>query len=347
LPAKRPHPRARLWVQPAIRSAPLGEERTLLWIGGLRQIVGGRSGRLVPKLIERLRGGEVAEDAIELVASAEGCSVGEVSRVLDVLWERGIVDEEDPGDDRLEEDRTEIAAQIRYLSLFTSRPRRAHTALSHSAVDLFVVPELTDRLNGLLVASGIGTVTPCSIEPEAIARVAEERETRGGHSAAVVVARALEEKWVLECNDELVRHGRSFIAATVSGGGARIGPTVMARESACLRCVYEAERRLASPLPEGVRLPGAPPVATEPVALLDLVAATLALEVVKSLTGLFLPSLTNRRLLIEPASLGLEYETLVKLPRCPSCGNSPGAGADNPSSGVAGPIQSPKGRPGR
>jgi bacteriocin biosynthesis cyclodehydratase domain-containing protein len=319
-PIKSRHP-SRLWVSPATTSAPLGVDRTLLWIGGIRQIVEGRSARLIPKLLAQLRDGELAEVAIAAVAEADGCSTDEVARVLEVLWERGLVDEADGTSDDSADPGNEIAAQNRYLSLFTSRPQRAHAALSGSTVDLFVIPELTTRLRELLTASGIARVRPHASAPATFEMPEGPHPFTGGH-AAVVVARSLEEDWVLPCNDALVNDGRGFIAATVSGGGARIGPCVIPRESACLRCVLEAERRLVPRLPEGIVLPAAPPAATEPVALLDLVAALITLEVVKSLTGLFLPSLANRQLLIEPASLAIESEALVKLPRCPSCGRA-------------------------
>jgi bacteriocin biosynthesis cyclodehydratase domain-containing protein len=318
---KGPPPDARLWVSPAASGAALGEDRALVWIGGFRQVIQGRSARVVPKLLEQLRDGEMARAAAVAVAESEGCSIEEATRVLEVLWERGVVDEVDPGDTGAASASSEIGAQTRYLALFTSRPHRALAALSSSTVDLFGLPNLAMRLSELLSASGLGAVSVHPAEAPASERL-RSRPTTEGRSLAVVLGRSLEDDGMLALNDALVNAGRSFVAATVSGGSARIGPAVLPHETACLRCLFEVERRLVAPLPEGIRLPGAPPTATEPVALLDLVAAVLALEVMKSSTGLFVPSLANRRLFVEPASLAFEYEVLVKLPRCPSCGRA-------------------------
>jgi bacteriocin biosynthesis cyclodehydratase domain-containing protein len=274
---------------------------------------------LVPKLLERFRNGEVARTAVLTVAEEDGCASEEVWSVLEALWQRGIVDSEEPGSELAGDASPELAAQIRYLALFTSRPYRVAADLARSVVDLFVVPELAARLSALLSSSGVGAVR---LQPTERGARADAPPAGDGRWLAILVARSLEEDWLLPCNGALIDAGRSFIGATLTRASAHVGPSVIPRESACLQCVHETEKRLVPALPRGVHLHGAPPFPAEPIALLDLVAAVLALEAIKTLTGLFVPSLVNRRLIIEPAALGFESEPLFKLPRCPVCGRA-------------------------
>lgn len=314
--ATPPHGRRLIAPLSTVASA-LCSDRAIVWVGGLRQVVEGASARLVPALLDRLRGGAREDTAVDDVASATGSPVTEVRRVLAVLWERGLVDEEDPAQRKIDLPSGELTAQARYLSLFTSRPFSAAARLRRSVVELIVPEELASRLHLGLASSGIGRVRVAT-ESSDTAALDPLREDQP--SLSVLAVRSPAEPRALAANDALVSGEKTFLAVCLNGGIARVGPLVIPRETACLRCAHEVERRLAPALPDDLHLPETPPAPCEPVALLDLVAALIVNECWKALSGLFVPVLANRRLLIEPGGLRFETEPLFKLPRCPACG---------------------------
>ena len=233
------------------------------------------------------------------------------------------LDHRDPYEDRAagpEHASGELVAQDRYLSLFTSRPSRARAAISDATIDVQAPPGFGALVRDRLRASGIGAVRLWS--PDDGVGPPVERGRDGSALPAVLAGTSLEDEGMLVRNLEWVEQGRPFLAVLLPSGTARVGPFVVPRESACLRCAAEAEKRLRPALPPGVILPTEHPPPTDLVALLDLVAAIVALEIAKALTGLFIPALANRRLFVEPSSLTFVNEEVFKLPRCPACGRA-------------------------
>jgi bacteriocin biosynthesis cyclodehydratase domain-containing protein len=316
-------PEALLWVPPATFVSAIDRDQVVLWTGGVRQVVRGGSTRLVSILLERARTGSAAGELVATVAAEDRCSEEEVWGVVECLFDRGILDHRDPQDDReADPGRTsdELAAQDRYLSLFTSHPSRARAALFGATIDVQAPTGFGPLVRARLRASGVGAVRLWAPDDEVSAPVGLGGD--GSPSPAVLAGPTLEEEWMLARNLEWVEQGRPFLAVTLPSGTARVGPFVIPRESACLRCVAEAERRLRPALPSGVILPTERPPATDLAALLDVVVAIIALEVVKAVTGLFIPALANRRLFVEPSSLTFANEEVFKLPRCPACGRA-------------------------
>lgn len=305
----------RLWAPPSTSAALLPDGRALVRIGSFRQVVEGRSAALVPRLLERLREGAVGEAVVREIAGGDLVAAREVESVLRVLWERGLVDEEDPTPRTEEPTDGERAAQLRYLSFFTSRPYAAVARLARAVAEVSAPPELESRIRQCLASSGVGVVrAPRTPDDGPLG------DTPGDRPRVTLLAfRSPDEPELLDRNDALVSRGEPFLCAALAGTGARVGPLVVPGETACLRCVREAERRLVAPLPGGAPPGALRPVPCEPVSLLDLVSAILATEAWKTLTGLFVPALANRRLLIDPGALRFETEAVFKLPRCPAC----------------------------
>ncbi len=316
-------PEALLWVPPATFVSAIDRDQVVLWTGGVRQVVRGGSTRLVSILLHRARAGAVAGELVASVAAEDRCSEEEVWSVVECLFDRGILDHQDPHDDREADPghrSDELAAQDRYLSLFTSHPFRARATISGATIDVQAPAGFGPLVHDRLRASGIGAVRLWGPDEEAGAPV--DRGRSGAPSPAVLVGPSLEDERMLARNREWVEQSRPFLAVTLPSGTARVGPFVIPRESACLRCVAEAEKRLRPTLPPGVILPRERPPATDLAALLDVVAAIVALEIVKAVTGLFIPALANRRLFVEPSSLTFANEEVFKLPRCSACGRA-------------------------
>jgi bacteriocin biosynthesis cyclodehydratase domain-containing protein len=319
-----PDPEALLWVPPATFVSAIDGDQVVVWTGGVRQVVRGRSARLVSTLLARAREGAIAGDLVASVAAEDPCSEDEVWAVVACLFDRGILDHREVDDPREERGPSgppdELARQHRYLSLFTSHPSRAEASIRGATVDVQAEAAFGCLVRDRLRASGVGAVRLWSPEDPIDAEALPGREPTA--SLAVLAGASSGDERMLARNDEWVERGRPFLAVTLPSGSARVGPFVIPRESACLRCVAEAEQRLRPELPPGLVLPKERPPATDLAALPAIVAAVVALEVVKALTGLFLPALANRRLFIEPSSLTFASEEVFKLARCPSCGRA-------------------------
>ncbi len=324
-PAALPWAGRRIWLRPAARCDRLDDGRTVVWLGGSRQVIGGRSARIVPPLLARLREGAVADEVVEALCRGGGFDPREVHGVIGALWERGLLDEaERPEGDDLP---AELAAQLRYLSLFTARPRAAASRIACARVRVVAFAALGRRLEAGLRRSGVGSVEVLDERAPAPPAAPAPAATAGGEGGeagdppwTALGGRSLEEPWMLRWNDALVARGGRFLACAIQGASALIGPSVLPRESACLRCAVEAERRLRSSRPAEPGAPIVPPSPCEPVALLDLAADLVVLELVKELAGVFGSSLAGRALVVEPAASQIELRPVLKLPRCPSCG---------------------------
>jgi bacteriocin biosynthesis cyclodehydratase domain-containing protein len=315
-------PETRLWVPPATFVSSI-DDQVVVWTGGIRQVVRGSSARLVSTLLARTRAGVVAGELVASVATDDACSEDEVWGVVASLFDRGILDRHE-ADEREAAVPTEwrpaaLAAQHRYLSLFTSHPSRAQAAITSAVVDVHAEPSFGSAVRDRIQASGVGTVRLWSLE-ETGAPAASGPGTRA--EAAVLAGASIADERMLARNDEWVQAGLPFLAVALPSGTARVGPWVIPRESACLRCVAAAEQQLRPVLPSGLVLPKERPPAADLAALSEIVAAVAALEVVKALTGLFIPALANRRWFIEPSSLTFASEDVFKLTRCPACGRA-------------------------
>lgn len=329
----------RLWLRPAVRYDVLADGRTVVWLGGARQVIGGRSARIVPPLLELVRSGALAEELVASLCRDGAFEEREVLGVLAALWARGLLDEAEldgagpldgPPLDGIARGEaqadgngasaraSELAAQLRFLSLFTGRPREAAARIAAARVRVVAFGALARRLEARLGESGVagaGVLAERAVPPAEAAQ-----EAGPGWAWTVLGGRSFEESWMLAWNDALVARRERFLCCSVQGGVAVIGPTVLPGESACLRCAVEAERRLRASRRAEPPVPAVAPSPCEPVALLDLAADLVALELVKELTGAFGSPLAGRRLVVEPVGSRFEARSVLKLPRCASCG---------------------------
>lgn len=319
------YPEAVLWVPPATFVSAVDAAQVVVWTGGLRQVVRGRSARLVSALLARARAGVVAGELVASVAADDSCAEDEVWAVVACLFDRGILDQREAVEERRElasdDHRSdELAAQQRYLSLFTSHPSRTEASIRSATIDVQAPSRFGSLVRDRLLSSGVGAVRLW--DPDETSPVERASNADPGRNPAVLVGSSVTDEPMLARNDEWIAEGRAFLAVTLPSGTARVGPFVVPRESACLRCVAEAEERLRPALPAGLVLPKERPPAADLVPLLEVVAGVVALEIVKTLTGLFIPALANRRLFFEPSSLAFANEEVFKLTRCPACGRA-------------------------
>jgi bacteriocin biosynthesis cyclodehydratase domain-containing protein len=120
----------------------------------------------------------------------------------------------------------------------------------------------------------------------------------------------------------------AWLRANDDGCFLEIGPYMLPYDSACYRCLQlrrasvqdfavEEElfqQHLAENRPPGQTLPKG-----EALAVANLAASLIALEVMRIVTGVAVPALLNAVLTVDPLRGTFESNRILRVPRCPEC----------------------------
>jgi bacteriocin biosynthesis cyclodehydratase domain-containing protein len=131
---------------------------------------------------------------------------------------------------------------------------------------------------------------------------------------------------LLDVNRESVAAGRPFLPAWVVGSVGRIGPMVIPRETACLRCASVLGwHEDTSPLPDDATRANVPaPAAPQAVrgrwpSAHALVGHVTAAEAVKHLAGSPPSDVVGLAIRLDLRQFGGTVRRALKAPRCPDC----------------------------
>jgi len=280
--------------------------RILLEHGGSVVTLEGRgAATLLPALLPLLDGSRsIAQLVGELGPAAEPA----VLNALELLARHGLLLDGPAGADGTP---AGLAAAALFVAAGTRRtsPAEARAALTAASVGLTGSGEVATELARLLAEAGV--------------RVAREALDDAGAEFVVAAPAATEVPRLGELNDRRLRSGRAWLQVLPPDGrSVVVGPLFLPGLSACHSC-YRLRRGACSDYEEDFDvLDEAASRAASPRALLAAAAGIATVLVIRWLAARD-PTLPGRFYALETgAVLGLSHHHLLRVPRCPSCGDA-------------------------
>lgn len=337
---------------PGLQIIPLEDDRVVVR-RGLRGLVVGGAG--VPALVQRL-GGLVdgTRTTEEILATFAAEDQDAVVSLLGALAERNLVRSGSPADHAV----AGTDPQLQFFAEFTASPSGAAESLADADVLVVGSNLVAASLVRSLVGLGVGTVTVTGhdgLDSGEPAGAVPGPGNGTSTSLRVLPAGSLDDVWgepwsavvatsdfgeaegLLDANRAALAAQRPFLPAWVANMIGYVGPLVHPFETACLRC-YRLRADANDPKRDvngsvRHRLDTAPP-ARRPVAVLppmvDVVAAVAAMELVKLVTQVVPCDAVGRVIEVNLVSFRSTVRRVLKVPRCPDCGET----MDNPAVAV-------------
>jgi len=281
------------------------DSRVLLEHGGTLVTLAGAAAReLLPTLLPLLDGSRTLEELETVLGHAAAPAVENALALL--VQHELLVD----GPDVAAEHPARAAAAFAAAVTGSMAPAAAVHALEHAAVTVLGSGATGRELERLLSACGIPRVELFSLEHEPSAR------------AFVVAAPEQDELHALpDLNDRALRRGDPWLQVLPYDGRFTIaGPVFVPGESACHAC-FLTRRAAASGFDADFDLvERTSPRAPHPAPLTSMAAGLAAVLVVRWLTTAD-PTLPGRFYALEAGTvIGLRFDRLLRVPRCPACG---------------------------
>jgi len=280
------------------------------------------------------------------------------SQVLDSLqrlYEARVLEDGAPVIAPLSEDQQQYyASQLTFFSQFTNDPYSFQAKMAQSRVAVLGVGSIGSLLLGSLAESGVGQLVAVDFEEERSVKAKNElrrqeytsrnpwtryREiTLLDRSPRLIAELAKESQVVVltldqqnldlmeRVNEACIQTSTVWLPVGIRAWEGYIGPTVLPRQTACYKCYdlrmkanlthYEAylvyERHLRA---------GNKPCLFGSLAEFGRIVADIAaIEITKLLTNFSPPTTPGRIFTIDFLSLAAEFHDVLKLPRCPACG---------------------------
>ena len=219
--------------------------------------------------------------------------------------------------------------QLRFFQQVNRDASRAVAALESKAVRILAEARMAASIAALLRQAGLPErgaeineipapdQAPGEFVPGAI----------GSHLDLIVaVSSGLSDRLLAAVNERCLKTGTRWLAATVSGPQARLGPTFVPNLTACYTCFTHRLNCNSSDLVADRAFAAAVARDTPEQGGLDafssIIAGHIALEAVRLLTGLSEPSTIARYYLFNATAPGGEAHNVLRVPRCASCGGA-------------------------
>jgi bacteriocin biosynthesis cyclodehydratase domain-containing protein len=298
-------------VRPALapwyRLVSDGTRTMLEHAGSVVTLEGRAAATLLPALLPLLDGTRTVD---ELVRELGAVTEPAVANALGLLARHGLLLDGSPGLDA--DDSPGAVAAALFVSSTTRRtsPREARGALAAAKVTVAGSGAAAAELARLIADAGVGSV---------------RRAALGDRTCDVVVAvpAAGEISSLDELNRRCLRSGRTWLQVLPADGRlVVVGPLFLPGLSACHNC-YRLRRGACSDFEDDFDTVDATPSrAASPTALVSAAAGIATLLLVRWLAARD-PSLPGRFYALETgAVLGLSHHHVLRVPRCPACGDA-------------------------
>jgi len=214
--------------------------------------------------------------------------------------------------------------QLRFFQQVNRDASRALAALEAKMVRVVAEGKMAASIASLLRQAGLPDY---GVDIEAVSAPDHAPAAINGHLDLVVaVAGRLSDHLFAAVNEQCLKTGTRWLSAAISGPQARLGPTFVPDHTACYACFrHRLNCTAADPAADRAFETAVARDAPDQgglEAFNSIIAGQLALEAIRLLTGLSEPSTIARYYLFNASAPGSEAHNVLRVPRCPSCGNS-------------------------
>jgi bacteriocin biosynthesis cyclodehydratase domain-containing protein len=324
-------------LRPYFHIIPMEGERVQLRSARKIMLLRGKlASTLIPQLLPYLDGHHPTE---EIVAKLSGFSEKDVRGALDLLSQRGLLEEGNltPPPDFGPDESARLDQQMLFFGELEGDQFASQRKLKQGRVVVWAAEGLCVPLVSTLADSGIGQVSVVSpvsgeLSGPAVQHASREihsaddaREVMTGANLAIVATSGPAPTLLSYFNEAALQTDVPLLPAQLNGTEAIVGPTIYPRQTACYTC-YELRSRANEPFYDEYlayeeyldRTPHQRRIGALRSSC-GLVANVVAWEAVRVLTEFTLPGLAGSILIVNLLTLETSTQKVFKLPRCPVC----------------------------
>ncbi len=212
--------------------------------------------------------------------------------------------------------------QLRFFQQINRDASGAVAALESKTVRIVAEDAMAASIAASLRQAGLPEY---GVEIEGVSAQADPVPGKIGDHLDLVVAisSGLSDRLLVALNEQCLKTGTRWLSAAISGPQARLGPTFVPHHTACYTCFTHrlncssadlaADRAFENAVSRGQPEQGGLD------AFSAIIAGHVALEAVRSLTGLSEPSTIARYYLFNATAPDVESHGVLRVPRCASC----------------------------